>query len=127
MLKYDTQRQLNILHFTLHIILRVNSFISIFTDRCRVKNEEEPEEQILNLEDTARQYRNEEDPEVLILNPADSARQSWLKNDVRRNKNAEHGTLLKVSEINSQPFREQGGYTPLNQHSMVVRLTSMPR
>ena len=90
-----------------------------------MKNEEEPEEQILNLEDTAGKY--EEDPEVLILNPADSARQTWLKNDIHSNKNAEHGTLLNVSERNSQPFREQGGYTPLNQHSMMVRLTSMPR
>ena len=91
-----------------------------------MKNEEEPEEQALNLEDTAGQYRNEEDPKVLVLNPPDSARQLWLKNNIRSNKNAEHGKLLNVSERNSQPLREQGGYTPLNQHTMMVRSSSMP-
>ena len=90
-----------------------------------MKTEEESEEQTLNLEDTTGQYGN--DPEVIIPNPADSARQLWLKNDISSNQNAEHGTLLNVSERNSQPFKEQGGYTLLNQHTMMVRSTSVPR
>ena len=90
-----------------------------------MKTEEESEEQTLNLEDTTGQYGN--DPEVITLNPADSERQLWLKNDISSNQNAEHGTLLNVSERNSQPFKEQGGYTLLNQHTMMVRLTSVPR
>ena len=98
----------------------VNSFTSIFTNICRGKDEEEPEEQMLNPEDTARQYENDEVGEMLILNPADTARQIWLKNDNGINQN-EHGALLNVRERNSQTSKEQTGYTPLNRHTMMVR------